>query len=1309
MTFPLPMTEKRTTGNDARQLRQEFNESPAKAARPLGEHMISPQSLEKPTLKEPSERKEESRFSYADAVKGETQKTSASLAGSNLQHASRDVNSRSETWATSSTRPPSTTYLSSTSDFTKSTGKSNTTLHTSVPSSLSASHFQKGQGRTLPGIQEEAQAAIEAPVQGISTEELPNITETGSIVSQGSTEYSPHQRDDAVLRFTQAMLKRLPENLNYVIVNEASRQQLLHHLRLALKNFSVEVEAASSNNTHRRGIRMVRRLRQEIASKIHDEILSLNQAKERSRDVIVLAENLPPITMQEKVQDWTATIDVPFTMNNQNPNMYQDFADATPGSNGSGGYSPTNSSIEIGLGAQEMAGLSQAHLEHYTPVYLYGDSVDPAEVMDHFTRQSAFDSLIIETEQLFERYHGQKMNLIRQRTSLALRRRHPGDGQTFRASFSVDWNLEEFLINNYDAGVKLGHILATTGGSEKAITCTVGEYINWCWPSYSTQLLHVIETVLCAGNSEKTWHLTYLPGATGEKGRDGDQKANNPLLDGPMSQHIEADATLRRFEVEGVEDFIVSIAQQLSWLAAVCQEKSKTRKHAYVGFWQVTDLSTVLFNIDITLDVPSGLETGSCWNEIVGPAVVVNGFPLPEREPEDRGLEVSISVMASLAGLPQAVTFGGGYVFKGRYHALVPIRGSSESIQWHLIDTYPKRLRWTDIDESCPGRLRGETDGDAFWQKRSFLGWCPRVIELLGTAEFDYESIQHSKAHTCSRRPQLDKVTAGFSQWAQITGEFSLGKKDGFRRPDQADDYEMLLNDAKSMHVILHDTTHRRAYQTNVEELILHIIHHRKKLGLPRKMSDLEFADADRRAKTTRQVMRNNSEKVLHTRPQISSSALKEWRFKEEVNLLYSILDGLWANVYECEGTSLKLGLPFKQTANASGWEYMEVVRNCRRMSPKTIELRKTCGRWNDYAKDIQALVLFGANFGDILKPASTGSICSTFSSLPRNECYLAVRADVLEDLFDQQGSLDDQAKLTPSGYILNGPRTLYRPCNDVRHRGEGSCTDKRILRIVKHSTYKSVPIPLELDGAVIIGDTRAGLFQNILRKEQENKQTSTKPQRQQIQPLTRASQDSSTTASFLNSTNHQLPQKAFFGKARKAVVNPEDLQPLTSPRTTSSYEYITESSTSSNGQWSGSSVNPTSNITLISSSYSISGPSALTRDLAVASSSSTQSRQTTADVKGKQPVRAIHPDFHNGFLKHEKSGESETTESVVCVSTMVDRSRLPHGVIPTIAPLGKQESITAVSPDLSRRLRSPAVNGNPISRKLRRQPKFCS
>jgi hypothetical protein len=628
-----------------------------------------------------------------------------------------DTNSQPETWSAVSTNTPATARSSTISALTKSSNKSYATPHTSVPSGSSSTHFQKSHERALAGIQEEeAQTLMDNKAQVSLTEELLQPYDNISLVSQDITQYSPDQRDDVILRFTQEMLKRLPGDFNYAVVNETSHQQLLYHLRLSLKAFTEAVALYTSDQAYCRGIRMIRRLRQEIASKIHDEILSLNRAVESSRGVVALSQHLPPMTREKKVQDLTARIDPLIITDSQSADIRQEISELTPQLYALRSSSQTNSSSTTNL-----FNPLEEELPDNMRTNLYGNSVNPAEIMDYLARQSAFDHLIHETERLFERYHGQKMDLIRRRTSLALRR-HPGDNQRFSARFFVDWDLGEFLIKNYDTGFgqKLDRILAITGGSETAIMCTVGEYMAWCWPPYSTQLLHAIETVLCSSNSEQTRYLTSIPGAT------------NSTLDIPMSQCITVDSTLKQFDIEGTEDFVISIAQQLSWLAAVCQEKTTTLTHAYIGFSQVISRPNAIFDIDVKLETPSTLESGSCWNRLVGPAVVVNGFPIRERQPEYQGLEVSISVMASLAGLPQAVTFGGGFVFKGPYHALVPVEGSSEFIQWHLVDTYPKRLKWTDIDKSCPRRLKKNTGGDAFWQTRSFLGWCPCVIELLG-------------------------------------------------------------------------------------------------------------------------------------------------------------------------------------------------------------------------------------------------------------------------------------------------------------------------------------------------------------------------------------------------------------------------------------------------------------------------------------------------------------------------------------------------------------------------------------------------
>jgi hypothetical protein len=343
--------------------------------------------------------------------------------------------------------------------------------------------------------------------------------------------------------------------------------------------------------------------------------------------------------------------------------------------------------------------------------------------LQHFTSQPSFRNLVRKTEALFEQYHSNKMDLIRLRTSLAIRRqaaKSSGDAlpsSSVRAVFHVGWDLKSFLISNYDTGVyqDLNRILTITGDTDKAQLCSVGRYLRQWWPSCSSELLQAIEAVLPTLNP------------------------NNSALSRDRAEgSVVTDQEIKVFSVEGTEGFVISIAQQISWLAAACQEKQAERTYAYVGFSELdeptnsTQSNVPSFRIDVNLERAPPGSSGYCWNSLVGPAVIITGFPIPERDRGEQGLEISVADMAALARIPQAVSFGGGMVFKGRCRALVPTISLGASTQWHLIDTSPKRLDWSQIDEACRTRLRGLPRQDVFWDRRSFLGWCATASNLLG-------------------------------------------------------------------------------------------------------------------------------------------------------------------------------------------------------------------------------------------------------------------------------------------------------------------------------------------------------------------------------------------------------------------------------------------------------------------------------------------------------------------------------------------------------------------------------------------------
>ena len=195
------------------------------------------------------------------------------------------------------------------------------------------------------------------------------------------------------------------------------------------------------------------------------------------------------------------------------------------------------------------------------------------------------------------------------------------------------------------------------------------------------------------------------------------------------------------FRVSGSSQFVISVGQQLAWLAAACQtaENGRIYSHADVALNQHpgndSDVPPDLtFRIHVVTELPPVEESNCCWKPLLGDLVLVTGFPTPSRSANVIGLESRVEILADLIGIQQAVTYRGGYVLKGRFHAMVPIERFDDAVQWHLVDTSPFRLMWDDIEKQCPKRVLGmlPEDCDHLLSSRAVLGWCENIENLLG-------------------------------------------------------------------------------------------------------------------------------------------------------------------------------------------------------------------------------------------------------------------------------------------------------------------------------------------------------------------------------------------------------------------------------------------------------------------------------------------------------------------------------------------------------------------------------------------------
>lgn len=376
----------------------------------------------------------------------------------------RPIGRVAETVPLSSTNTVRSAWSSLMSKFTKSTHE---TLATSQSSKTSATGLYPTVSRQEAAF---AVAAAEGqPGAEPSQDGMPDADDL-SVVSRGSTMYAPEQVEEVVSRFTGVVLKQLRSSSEYGPMNASTQHHLLKDLRAALETFCEAVHLDGSR-PHMQAVKIIRRVRGKIASRIYEKIIRTAEDPESTRPEVP-GQEMGCADRVELLWHSRAPLSISSLTIHTVDNLLSD---------------PQSLSI--------LTTQTDESWDHDDPRQVWGEGVDPAEILKTITGDEAFETLIRETERVLDRYNCQKMDLIRRRTSLCLRRSGLGSiRKTYSAQFHVDWNLRAFMEKGYECGVRqdINAIAAVTGTTDNALLCSVGEYFASQWPSSSKPLLDAI-------------------------------------------------------------------------------------------------------------------------------------------------------------------------------------------------------------------------------------------------------------------------------------------------------------------------------------------------------------------------------------------------------------------------------------------------------------------------------------------------------------------------------------------------------------------------------------------------------------------------------------------------------------------------------------------------------------------------------------------------------------------------------------------------------------------------------------------------
>jgi hypothetical protein len=366
-----------------------------------------------------------------------------------------------------------------------------------------------------------------------------------------------------------------------------------------------------------------------------------------------------------------------------------------------------------------------------------------------------------------------------------------------------------------------------------------------------------------------------------------------------------------------------------------------------------------------------------------------------------------------------------------------------------------------------------EVSMDSLKNTRAFVGWWGTTETHLGTESANYENIDWSASDQVTRRIKFSGATLGFQQI--LTGEinFSLGARDGKLHVERKGPYQRIVQCSARAPVVLYDSCEQRAWLVPSSAVILHIaktrhyrnpyVHNGKRITFP--SADLSTSNHEAAEK----VLLEQALFQLCTHGDIGNQG---YYLRDLVRDIWSYLESLLDKNVEKEATS---DPEVRGTARhiLRGWEFMDLVDDRSPFRLKETHIGKSSGGWTDLSRDIDAVVLFGSGFEDIIKPTeeSMAGLCHMWKSVPKGKDYLTASVPMMNQLYEQAGSKLSRKYITSTHLRWHYGGRLWEHCESTK---PFTCNCNRLQQVVSdfatHFTGVSDPGPLKETGAVVFG-----------------------------------------------------------------------------------------------------------------------------------------------------------------------------------------------------------------------------------------------
>jgi Aspartyl protease len=569
--------------------------------------------------------------------------------------------------------------------------------------------------------------------------------------------------------------------------------------------------------------------------------------------------------------------------------------------------------------------------------------------------------------------------------------------------WEIEWDLLEYLRQEYDKIPKLNEILVLCGAGVNAECLTCEAYMKQNDPVAGQVVLDALNAALESPDLAGSVNFEPTYGSSLKVEAKLGEKCSKLVT---RSQGLDWTALLHRI--------LLSLAAALRRVPP-SGGLFTSEAHLEVGVGRPSK---------IILEHLIPVVQYSCWHSLFPSKVIAGISQTSSHMASGIGLKADLSVLMQLCGTDVPVVQEQGICLEGVRTRLVPISvdPSGTYIQWHLLYIEllesglhkPREALWSSVPMPKDW-YHTKNFEDLQRPLHHFLGWCQDSKITLGTQDQKYCSLRRTNAH--SRESEIVRsntsVNLAFSAHGiggGITRNFERGRTERNVFENRERDLTLWLISSKFEQVLLHCPSRRQSWLVPKVCVLLHLVLEYMQ-HLSSEDAQLEFVRpfCEEQSATAQNAFRALTTHIHDVTPLSRSDV--DYRLKDLLTTFLHMLDAI--------SRRARVG---RMNRTVVGFEMFDLI-----LQPMWFDLKEsratntflgTFGGWTRLLREVP-IVLFFEGIVDPIIPSlrDDHQLCINGKLVPAGRNYMTTTVQSLYDLARGNGGIGSDGKLVEKAY----------------------------------------------------------------------------------------------------------------------------------------------------------------------------------------------------------------------------------------------------------------------------------------------------